>query len=101
MKKALFVTDHFDDDFKIKIEDLDNCNQGVYRIEVIVPKDSVPLIIKDGSNQVIREDYNAFLIESSIPIINGTLEFEFKENADLSIINAKKSATVRYLYCDE
>lgn len=96
---ALFVTNTYTKDFEINISKLEDCN-GIYKLEVFVPRTSVPLVIKDGSGQIIREDYSSFVLESPVPITNGILRFEFKEDNNLSIGNAPKSATVRYLYCE-
>ena len=66
MKKALYVTQHEDKNFLIDIKKHNDC-KGVYQIEVVVPIDSVPLIVKDGSNQIIREDYNASITSHRDP----------------------------------
>ncbi len=99
MKKALLVTAFHDDNFEVNISKLPDCKNGVYQIEVFVPKDSMPLFNKDGSNQYIREDISSFKIESTVPITDGILRFDFKERSNSLTRNSKKQAIVRYLYC--
>ncbi|MFL0083691.1 hypothetical protein V2647_06850 [Tenacibaculum maritimum] len=101
MKKAAFLTVPYDEDFEINISRLPDCKNGVYQIEVFVPKESMPLYVKDGSNQFIREDIRPFKIESPIPITDGILRFEFKELDSSLPKTSNKIATVRYLYCNE
>lgn len=97
----MLVTIPYKNDFEINISKLQNCSNGIYQLEIFVPKESVPLYNKDGSNQFIREDISSFKIESSVPITNGILRFEFKEINNSPIKNLKKIAVVRYLYCHE
>lgn len=99
MNKALFVTANHDSNFEIDISKLPDCKNGVYQIEIFVPKNSMPLLNKDGSNQFIREDICPFKIESTVPITNGILRFEFRERSNSLTRNSKKQAIVRYLYC--
>ncbi|MFL0091431.1 hypothetical protein V3A08_07460 [Tenacibaculum maritimum] len=101
MNSALYVTYSYNDDFEIDISKLHDCKNGIYKLEVFVPKESVPLYNKDGSQQFIREDISPFELESSIPITNGILRFEFKEMKNSPGSNSKKIAVVRYLYCNE
>lgn len=101
MKKALFGTDTFHTDFEIDIATLQNCKKGIYKLEVFVPRSSTPLMVQDGSKQLIREDYNAFVLESPVPITGGKIKFSFVENGTKTTRNTPKIATVRYLYCDE
>ncbi len=98
MNTATLVTETFTDDFEIDISKLQNCSKGIYQLEVFVPKASVPLFNKDGSEQFIREDISSFKIESSIPVTNGIFRFEFKELNNSPLGNSKKIAVVRYLY---
>lgn len=96
-KKALYVTASYDNNFEVNISRVnDGC--GVYRLEVFVPNSSVPLLLKDGSDQIIRADHSCFVLESSIPITNGILKFEFQEEANLRPSQTLKQAVVRYLY---
>ena len=99
MKKAVLVNAHYTNDFEIDISRLNGCD-GIYKLEVIVPISSTPLEVMDGSEQLIREDYKAFVLESTTPIVSGKLVFEFKEHEQLIQSHSKKIATVRYLFCD-
>ena len=101
MKKAMLVTVPYNSDFEINISKLPDCKNGIYQLEIFVPKESVPLYNKDGSNQFIRDDISNFKIESPIPITNGILRFEFREINNSKVQNSNKIAVVRYLYCYE
>ncbi|MFL0063731.1 hypothetical protein [Tenacibaculum maritimum] len=98
--KVVFDSEHFEKDFEIDLSKV-NQGKGVVKVEVLAGIDSVPLHVRDGSGQIIREDYSTFILQSSLPIVSGLIRFEFKEIENLTQSNAKKSATVRYLYCDE
>ncbi|SED21961.1 hypothetical protein SAMN04489761_4665 [Tenacibaculum sp. MAR_2009_124] len=93
--KATYGTKTYKEDFEINIKELSDC-KGIYSLEVFVSKNSMPLLVKDGSNQIIKEMFNPFKIESPVPIVNGILRFEF---TDVDGVNSEvKSATVRYLF---
>ncbi|MGG8495958.1 hypothetical protein ACQY1Q_06055 [Tenacibaculum sp. TC6] len=92
---AIYGTKTYKEDFEIDIKKLNDC-KGIYKLEVFVSKESMPLLVKDGSNQIIKENYNPFIVSSPVPITKGVLRFEFKEIEGES--KGFKSATVRYLY---
>ncbi|CAM1355855.1 hypothetical protein THALO_30213 [Tenacibaculum halocynthiae] len=96
-KKAFYVAVPYSKNFEINISKV-NKGCGVYRLEVFVPVESVPLVLKDGSGQIIRADHSCFVLESTIPITNGILKFEFQEQTNLKPSQSQKQAIVRYLY---
>lgn len=93
---AKLITDNFTDNFIIDVSKLENCN-GVYLIEVLVPKESMPLSQRNSAlKALIREDKSVFHIVSPVKITNAFLEFEFTKIDEAD----KKIAEVRYLYAD-
>lgn len=92
---AIYGTKTYTEDFEINIKELNQC-QGIYSLEVFVSKKSMPLMVLDGSYQIIKEGYNPFKIESPVPITNGIIRFEFTELEGGN--EGIKHATVRYIY---
>lgn len=99
--KISYNTEIYTDDFKIDIAEKGGC-KGLLKIEVFVVKNSVPLLLKDGSNQRFFGNSTPFVLQSLIyPITSGVLKFEFLEIEALQDNQrAEKKAIVRFLYCD-
>lgn len=89
------------EDFTINIAEKGGC-KGIVRIEVLVTENSVPLLVKDGSEQRIFGNSPPFVLQSfTHPITSGILKFEFSEIEALQDYKeAEQKAIVRYLYCE-
>lgn len=98
---TLYGTETYTDDFEIDFADKGGC-KGIVMLEVYVPALSVPLLVKDGSEQRISEHTRPFVVQSNYPITKGTIRFVFSEYEALQNPNRNsfKKAVVRYLYCE-
>lgn len=98
---ASYSTETHTEDFEINIAEKGGC-KGLLKIEVLVTETSVPLLLKDGSQQRIFGNSPPFVLQSlTHPITSGVLKFEFAEVEALQDYKeAEQKAIVRYLYCD-
>lgn len=99
--KAVYHTETHTEDFTINIAEKGGC-KGILRIEVLVTEKSVPLLLKDGSQERIFGNSPPFVLQSlTHPITSGVLQFEFSEIEALQDYKpAEQKAIVRYLYCE-
>lgn len=99
---TLYGTETFTEDFEIDIAHKGGC-KGLIKVEVVVTPWSVPLLLKDGSEQRITTNAPFVLQSTTHPITNGLLRFAFSEFDELEEYNPnkeQKKAIVRYLYCE-
>ena len=98
---ALYTTEIHTEDFEIRIAEKAKC-KGILAIEIYVPDTSLPLLIKDGSQQKITAKTPFRLHSFTHPITSGFIRFEFLEYELLQTPNNPriKKAIVRYLYCE-
>ncbi|WP_299134568.1 hypothetical protein [uncultured Tenacibaculum sp.] len=89
----------YSDDFELDFEELNKC-KGIFSLEVYVLQNSMPLQVKDGSNQLIKAEFNPFKISSPVPMKKGKINFEFKEFENLETSTSTKKAIVRIIYCE-
>ena len=98
---ASFVTTTREADFVIDIsKDLEDHKCGIYQFEVIVPKESMPLLDKD-TELFIREDLSSFKITSQVPMTHGIFRFKFQEPKETLVKEQPKKAIIRMLYANE
>ncbi len=95
---AIYGTKNYKKDFEIDIKELGEC-KGIYSLEVFISDKSMPLVVKDGSNQIIKDKNNPFKIKSPVPIVKGIIRFEFQNFKGVE--NTVKQATVRFLFHGE
>ncbi len=97
---AFYHSETFTDDFEIDLAEKNKC-KGVFKLEIQLHPLSIPLLIKDGSGQIINSK-KPFVVASNHPIVGGLLRFEFSEYPELveAVENSFKKAIVRYLYCE-
>lgn len=98
---ASYNTETHTEDFEINIAEKGGC-KGLLKIEVLVTETSVPLLLKDGSQQRISGNSPPFVLQSlTHPMTSGVLKFEFAEVEALQDYQeAEQKAIVRYLYCE-
>ena len=93
-----YATEVHYSDFRIDLKKQSDC-KGAYRVEIRVPKDSVPLLVDDGSGQII-DCCNPYIMECASPMTVFNQRFKFNEKEALKPNNSEKTAVVRYLYVD-
>ncbi|CAL2095534.1 conserved protein of unknown function [Tenacibaculum sp. 190524A02b] len=94
---AIYGTKTYQKDFEINFKEINKNCKGIYEIQVFVTEQSMPLIVKDGTNQVIKHKHNPFVISSPVPIEEGAIRFEFQETHNV-ISDSIKKAIVRIIY---